>query len=224
MVDFSPTSELEVAMTPMTSLRPRRISVWLLAACFALSFSLASACGKERWSVKTVTDKDAAKVREAPTPGTINQLRQIAAPINPNLRPDSRYSPTELTTYEVTGYITLMKAEADQDYHIVLADDAGRTMIVESTHPDCAQTSRFKAEITTVRAALDQTFKGPITKPIKTKKLVTVTGVGFFDHIHGQTGVAPNGIELHPILQVVAHAHKSIEDLKKANRVKREEQ
>ena len=25
----------------------------------------------------------------------------------------------------------------------------------------------------------------------------TITGVGFFDSIHGQTGVAPNGIELH---------------------------
>jgi hypothetical protein len=27
-----------------------------------------------------------------------------------------------------------------------------------------------------------------------------VTGVAFFDFIHGQTGVAPNGIELHPVL------------------------
>ncbi len=182
------------------------------------------ACGKERWSVKTVTDKDAVKVQEAPTPSTINQLRQIAAPLNPNLRPDSRYSPTELTTYEVTGYITLIKAEADRDYHIVLTDNNGRTMIVESTHPDCAQKSRFKPEIDQVRAALDQAFKGPINKPIKTRKLATVTGVGFFDRIHGQTGVAPNGIELHPILQVVLHDHKSILDSKKANRAKREEQ
>jgi hypothetical protein len=32
---------------------------------------------------------------------------------------------------------------------------------------------------------------------------VTVTGVGFFDRVHGQTGVAlKNGIELHPILAV----------------------
>lgn len=208
----------------MTESRPRQIGVCLLAAYLALSASLACACGKERWSVKTVTDKDAAKIQEAPTPGTINQLRQIAAPINPNLRPDSRYSPTELTTYEVTGYITLIKAEADQDYHIVLADDAGRTMIVESTHPDCAQNSRFKAEIDQARAALDQAFKGPITKPIKTRKLVTVTGVGFFDHIHGQTGVAPNGIELHPILQVVLHQHKSIQAFKQANRARRAEQ
>lgn len=29
---------------------------------------------------------------------------------------------------------------------------------------------------------------------------VIITGVGFWDIIHGQTGVAPNGIELHPVL------------------------
>jgi hypothetical protein len=27
-----------------------------------------------------------------------------------------------------------------------------------------------------------------------------VVGVAFFDFLHGQTGVAPNAIELHPIL------------------------
>ena len=28
-----------------------------------------------------------------------------------------------------------------------------------------------------------------------------VTGVAFFDYDHGQTGVAPNAIELHPVLR-----------------------
>jgi hypothetical protein len=28
----------------------------------------------------------------------------------------------------------------------------------------------------------------------------SVTGVGFFDLLHGQTGISPNGIELHPVL------------------------
>jgi len=27
-------------------------------------------------------------------------------------------------------------------------------------------------------------------------------GVGFFDRRHGQTGAAPNSIELHPVLQI----------------------
>ena len=31
---------------------------------------------------------------------------------------------------------------------------------------------------------------------------VAVTGVGFFDSLHGQTGVAPNGIESHPLLDI----------------------
>ena len=32
----------------------------------------------------------------------------------------------------------------------------------------------------------------------------TITGVGFFDIPHGQTGVAPNAIELHPVLKLSA--------------------
>src|SRR5581483_4092400 len=31
---------------------------------------------------------------------------------------------------------------------------------------------------------------------------VTVTGVVFFDFIHGQRGVAANGVELHPVLDI----------------------
>ncbi|WP_263635822.1 hypothetical protein [Streptomyces sp. CoH27] len=31
---------------------------------------------------------------------------------------------------------------------------------------------------------------------------VTVTGIGFFDFDHGQTGVAPNAIELHAVTDV----------------------
>jgi hypothetical protein len=73
----------------------------LVICVLVLVPALALACGKERWPVKTGTDKDAAKVNESPTPGTINQLRQIQTPINPNIRPDTRYSPVELTTYEL---------------------------------------------------------------------------------------------------------------------------
>ena len=118
----------------------RRVSVLTILLTLVLAANTDARCGKERWPVKTGTDKDAAKVNESPTPGTINQLRQIQAPINPNIRRDTRYSPVELTTYELTGWITVIKAEADQDYHVVLADSQGRTMIVESTHPDCAKT------------------------------------------------------------------------------------
>ena len=195
----------------------------VVISLFVLVPALALACGKERWPVKTGTDKDAAKVNESPTPGTINQLRQIQAPINPNIRPDTRYSPVELTTYELTGWVTVIKAEADQDYHVVLADAQSRTMIVESPHPDCAKGSRFASQIADVRKTLDSAFGGPLRGRKQTRMLVTVTGVGFFDRIHGQEGVAPNGIELHPLLQVIAHQHQTLGDLKKAVRAKGED-
>jgi hypothetical protein len=31
---------------------------------------------------------------------------------------------------------------------------------------------------------------------------VNVRGLGFFDVLHGQTGVAANGIELHPVTRI----------------------
>jgi len=46
-----------------------------------------------------------------------------------------------------------------------------------------------------VRHLLDQKF-GEITR-FEPNVPVTITGVAFFDKLHGQEGVAANGIELH---------------------------
>jgi hypothetical protein len=60
--------------------------------------------------------------------------------------------------------------------------------------------SPFVQQITDVRKALDQKF-GSFKR--KTPNVpVTMTGIAFFDPIHGQEGVAPNGIELHPLLGI----------------------
>jgi hypothetical protein len=51
------------------------------------------------------------------------------------------------------------------------------------------------------RAALVAACGSPNTSSFKNLTgTATLTGVGFFDIIHGQTGFAPNGIELHPVL------------------------
>ena len=51
------------------------------------------------------------------------------------------------------------------------------------------------------RAVIDKFFGGSITGKQTPKNVyVTVQGVAFFDLIHGQTGVAPNGIELRALL------------------------
>jgi len=59
----------------------------------------------------------------------------------------------------------------------------------------------FKDQIIQVRKDIDAKL-GPIKGKKKPNIPVTVMGVGFYDPIHGQEGVAPNGIELHPILEI----------------------
>jgi hypothetical protein len=181
---------------------PRVVLIALVSVAAAVPSSLL-ACGKERWLVKVGEDKDVARVNITVQKTNIAKLVQIGAPINPNIRKDTRYKPTEFQTLEINGQLTLIKKEADQDYHIVVKDNRGRTMIVESPDPGCAGKSRFLKEITEVRANINKFFGGPITgKQTPNSVYATVTGVAFFDKIHGQTGVAPNGIELHPILHI----------------------
>jgi len=74
-------------------------------------------------------------------------------------------------------------------------------MIVESPDPKCAKGSQFLDQIKQVRKTIDDQF-GPIKRRQRPNIPVTVMGVGFYDPIHGQEGVAPNGIELHPILEI----------------------
>jgi hypothetical protein len=180
----------------------RVVLIALVSLTVAVPSSL-FACGKERWPVKVGEDKDVARVNTTAQKTNIAKLVQIGAPINPGVRRDTRYKPTEFQTFEISGQLTLIKKEADQDYHIVVKDNRGRTMIIESPDPGCAGKSRFLKEITEVLAAIDKFFGGPLTARQTPKNVyVTVRGVAFFDRIHGQTGVAPNGIELHPILHI----------------------
>ena len=103
---------------------------------------------------------------------------------------------------------------------MVISDDQSRTMIVESTSPNCGKNGRFATEINEVRTAIDKAIPKLPSKP---NVMVTVTGVGFFDHIHGQTGVAPNGIELHPILAIEFHPETTHQALRQRVHKKREE-
>jgi hypothetical protein len=87
----------------------------------------------------------------------------------------------------------------DRDYHLVLTDGTGRTMIAEAPDPACAAGSILVGQIADVRGRIDARFRSlPATSSVP----VTVTGVGFFDRIHNAIGQAPNGIELHPIVEI----------------------
>jgi hypothetical protein len=164
----------------------------------------APTCGVERWAVKTGTDANAASVDLAhPVRTTVKDLRSIPAPtLNQNPPYDPRIPPTEYKVFVVNGMITSYKLEDDVDYHIVLQDPVGNTMVTEIPSPACdGSNSPFDAMVASVRAKFDTRFTA--TDFFQTANVpVQMTGVGFFDFVHGQTGVAPNGIELHPILNL----------------------
>jgi hypothetical protein len=142
-----------------------------------------------------------------------------------------RAAPTETTVWRLTATITEAKLEQDGDYHLVLKGDSGSTMIGEIPNPDPAFVGNadWRKEIQAAREAMDLKLGTPLKaidfkpedmapptkdrfeeKPMEDEsKMMTtinlrakITGVGFFDSVHGQTGVAPTGIELHPILNV----------------------
>src|SRR5215467_7059869 len=178
------------------------LSALLATASFA-HYLLAPgmACGVERWSVKTGTDADAGLVNiNSTSPTTIATLRGLTAP-NP-IPSNSRVQPTETTVWVINATLTQYKLESDEDYHLIISDSAGRTMICEIPAPHCVGSgSPFVNGITNSRAEFDARFN--VTTSFQTANVpVTVTGVGMFDFLHGQTGVAPNGIELHPVLDV----------------------
>ena len=159
-----------------------------------------ASCGVERWSVKTGTDADAGKITIGSTTSTsIAFLTGLAAP--GSLPANNRFAPTETTVYQLQVTLVEYKLESDSDYHLVLSDGS-RTMIAEIPDPVCVGSgSPLISGVTKARNEFNAKFSP--TSSFKTANVpVTVTGVGFFDFLHGQTGVAPNGIELHSVLDI----------------------
>jgi len=85
--------------------------------------------------------------------------------------------------------VTLKRQEDDLDYHLVLRSRT-RTMIAETPSSLCTvgATAYRRNQMNDARKVARVCARAP------------VVGVAFFDYNHGQTGVAPNAIELHPVL------------------------
>jgi hypothetical protein len=157
-------------------------------------------CGVERWDVKTMTDPPAERVNLTPSSTTVEQL--TALPVPAEFSRDAERLPPEFQTYTVHATLAEFKEEADSDIHLVIVDASGETMIAEIPDPACAQGSRVEAQIARARARFVDMFGQPSTSWQEVNASVTLTGVLFFDVHHGQTGVAPNAVELHPVFHV----------------------
>ena len=183
--------------------------------------------GTERWPVKVGSDGGATGVNLSPIPISIHDLVRIERPQLPD-DDDTRLT-EEQKVYVVEGYLVKFKLESgrtgDQDYHLVFTDDslqfsAGgsknhpveHSVVAEVVNPDCiagrqgdsGATSHFQDQIAATRARFNQHFPA-ITGGWNDAEgvRVRITAVGFFDRQHGQVGRALNGIELHPILDIM---------------------
>src|SRR5215813_7617474 len=114
----------------------RRFFLLVVACVLAFPSALFAQCGVERWSVKTGTDPDSGLVNlNSPSNTTIAAMRALAAP-NP-IPANNRVSPTETTVLVINATLTLFKLESDSDYHLVIQDPSGNTMITEIPSPSC---------------------------------------------------------------------------------------
>jgi hypothetical protein len=166
-------------------------------------------CGIERWSVKTGTDSDAAQVGFVPQSTTIATMRSWPAP--GTIPPNNRVAPYETTVWTLNATLTQYKLEDDSDYHLVIKDQAGNTIVTEIPFPQCVGSgSPFATSIANARAKFNAMFT-PDGNFQLVNVPVQITGVAMFDFLHGQTGVAPNGIEIHPILDINFNGQNSID-------------
>jgi hypothetical protein len=162
-------------------------------------YGFTGSCGVERHEVKDLLD---GFVPGAARDSSVAELR--ALPVPPDA--EGERTPPERVVYRIQALALADKIEADSDVHLALADptDAGATMIAEFPAASCLAQSTEAPELESARvdlvAALGVPSTGSSYHELSPPRCVTLTGVAFFDRIHGQRGVAPNGIELHPVL------------------------
>ena len=168
-------------------------------------FAATGRCGIERWDEKTLSIVDpasASTLAAVRQPTTIPKLRALRIP--GGQAPDGfRVSATaEVQQWRLAGaWLVAYKLELDSDVHLELESAIdGSTMIAEIPDPGCVSNPTARALVAAVRQRFAAEVGPAQSNYTTTRVQVTLAGPGFFDFVHGQRGVAPNGIEVHPVL------------------------
>jgi hypothetical protein len=173
-------------------------------------------CGVVRWPVKTLSDTTVNKIdfkKFVNKPKTVSWLVNAEPP---EKRPqDSRVNGLEWFAFKIKAVLVGYKlSNDDQDFHVVVKDlTTDETMIVEFSDPKCSGVCNSKY-VRQIKKARNDFINSPAVKErgkvtgtykeLKKRVVVEVIGTGFWDFKHGgadgQTGVAKNAFELHPVI------------------------
>ncbi len=180
----------------------------LPAALFAAVVLSAPGCVHARWPAKTLAD--GVPIPSKPMDGTIKRLRVMPRPSGVDGFNASRVE-SERQVYTVHAQLLRFSLATDGDIHLAIAQpgDPKATMVAEI--PDPARMTgalpRYVTEVAQTRAIFIRSFGKPKFGVWRTVNLpVILTGPVFFDLIDGQIGgqaaVAPNAVEIHPVLRI----------------------
>jgi len=193
-----------------------RLGILTIFLVFGLIFSsqqLPPRCGKWRWDVKTLTDKQGiGLLSKTPIKSSIDEL---VVPKPPKILYSASQSDgreprmsSETQVVEIIVYVTKVKRESDDsDLHLILkSPNSENTMVGEIPDPECTCFNRFPS----LRDHFAKTRKAgykiwdywkSAKRPIK----VRIIGVTFWDGIHPQKkpkGASQYCREIHPILSI----------------------
>ena len=204
-----------------------RFALFLLMLFLAGTAAAQNCGGKERWGPKDGTDPQAPNIDLTNiTPEAVTDLVAIHQPPLPGDN-KTRIVPDEMHVFRVQARLVKWKHELnDGDYHLVLTDDTLNytnelanppvPLRVIASSAKCpiqpafrvgtfGSQTPFAQGITAARQMMDQRFPNADRSGMWNDGAgapVEITGIGFFDRPHNQTGRAPNNIEIHPILSI----------------------
>jgi hypothetical protein len=157
--------------------------------------------GTERWGQKVLIDTATRSINWTPDSVTVSQFDTLTTYPPNSYAP--RTAPIEFRTFSIVCHIIEQRIETDADFHLIMYDGAS-TGIAEIPDPVCAQaaTSQWVNSYIEARNFANKYIGTGTNYNVNIGKVI-ITGVAFVDPPHGQAGVAPNNLELHPVTNLI---------------------
>ncbi len=153
-------------------------------------------CGVELWPLKTLSDRQRRVVRLRAVNTSIAGIVKLR---RPRPVPTTRSTPYQRRVWRVTAQITVYKLEEDSEIHLVLFW-RGNYMVAEMPSPTCLpRTTRARRTIISARRRFESACGAATDSWRSLGAVVRISGVGFWDRLHGQRGIPRNSAELHRV-------------------------